>query len=79
METEINASSERRINKPRIGRYLADLKIWNLRMQKNLNIEKVSECIHSQKYIFDIFTVVNLQNNFTEHDLYLIFGIKTHS
>jgi len=34
METEINASSERRINKPRIGRYLADLKIWNLRMQK---------------------------------------------
>jgi len=51
-------------------------------MQKNLNIEKITfkvvqmkpiaMHINSQKYIFDIFTVGNLQNIFMEHDLYLI-------
>ncbi len=58
------------------------LKIWNLGVQKNLNIEKIafkviqmkSLAMHitNQKLSFDIFTVGNLQNNFMEHDLYLI-------
>ncbi len=58
------------------------LKIWNLRVQKNLNIEKItfkvvqmkSLAMHitNQKLSFDIFTVGNLQNIFNEHDLYLI-------
>ncbi len=55
------------------------LKIWNLRVQKNLNIEKVAfkvvqMILHitNQKLCFDIFTVGNLQNIFMEHDLYLI-------
>ncbi len=52
------------------------LKIWNLRVQKNLNIEKIAfkvvqmkflaMHITNQKLSFDIFTVGNL------HDLYLI-------
>ncbi len=51
-------------------------------MQKNLNIEKITfkvvqikflaMHITNQKCSFDIFTVVNLQNIFMEHDLYLI-------
>ncbi len=60
----------------------AILKIRNLRVQKNLNIEKIafkvvqmkSLAMHitNQKLSFDIFTVGNLQNIFVEHDLYLI-------
>ncbi len=68
-----------------IGQYL---NIWNLRVQKNLNIEKIifkvvqmkflSMHINNQKLRFDIFTVRNLLNIFTEHDLniLMIFGIK---
>ncbi len=62
-----------------IGQYL---KIWNLRVQKNLNISKIvfkvvqmkSLAMHitNEKISFDIFTVGNLQNIFMEHDLYLI-------
>ncbi len=57
------------------------LKIWNLRVQKNKNIQKIafkvqikSLAMHitNQKLSFDIFTVGNLQNIFMEHDLYLI-------
>ncbi len=58
------------------------LKIWNLREQKNLNIEKITfkvvqmkflaMHITNQKLSFDIFMVINLQNIFMEHDLYLI-------
>ncbi len=57
------------------------LKIWNLRVQKNLNIEKITfkvvqmkflaMHITNQKLSFVIFTVGNLQN-IMEHDLYLI-------
>ncbi len=68
-----------------IGQYL---KIWNLRVQKNLNIEKITfkvvqmkflaMHITNQKLSFDIFTVGNLLNIFMEHDLniLMIFGIK---
>ncbi len=68
-----------------IGQYL---KIWNLRVQKNLNIDKIAfkvvqmkflaMHITNQKLSFDIFTVGNLQNIFMEHDLniLMIFGIK---
>ncbi len=62
-----------------IGQYL---KIWNLREQKNLNIEKIifkvvqmkfsAMHITNKKLSFDIFTVRNLQNILMEHDLYLI-------
>ncbi len=92
-EIEIYTSSESRINKlsidvwfVRIGQYLVVFKynylnIWNLRVQKNLNIEKIafkviqkSVAMHitNQNLSFDIFTVGNLENNFMEHDLYLI-------
>ncbi len=57
-------------------------KIWNLRAQKNLNIEKIAfkvvqikflaMHIAKQKWSFNIFTVRNLQNIFMEHNLYLI-------
>ncbi len=57
-----------------IGQYL---KIWNLRVQKNRNIEKIifkvvqmkflAMHITNQKLSFDIFTVENLQNVFMEH------------
>ncbi len=50
------------------------LKIWNLRVQKNLNIEKIifkvvqikflAMHITNQKLSFDIFTVGNVQNIF---------------
>ncbi len=59
-----------------IGQYL---KIWNLRVQNNLNIEKIafkvvqikSLAMHitNQKWSFDIFMVRNVQNIFMEHDL----------
>ncbi len=58
------------------------LKIWNLRVQKNLNIEKITfkviqmkflaMHITNQKLSFDIFTVENVQNIFMEHYLYLM-------
>ncbi len=80
-ENEIYTSSESWINKLMIGQYNY-LKIWNLRVQKNLNIEKIAfkvvqmkflvMHITNQKLSFDIFTVGNLQNIFMEHDLYLI-------
>ncbi len=59
-----------------IGQYL---KIWNLRVQKNLNIEKIifkvvqikflAMHINNQKLSFDIFTVENI---FIEHDLNIL-------
>ncbi len=60
--------------------------IWGCK--KNLNIEKITfkvvqmkflaMHINNQKLSFYIFTVWNLQNISTEHDLYIlmIFGIK---
>ncbi len=58
------------------------LKIYNLRLQENLNTEKIAfkvvqtKClamhITKQKWSFDIFTVRSLQNIFMERDLYLI-------
>ncbi len=58
------------------------MNIWNLRVQKNPNIEKfpfkvvqmklLAMHITNQKLRFDIFTVVNLLNIFMDHDLYLI-------
>ncbi len=58
------------------------LKIWNLRVQKNQNFEKIAfkvvqmkflaMHITNQKLSFDIFTIGNLQNIFMGHDLYLI-------
>ncbi len=62
------------------------LKIWNLRVQTNLNIEKIAfkvvqikflaMYITNQKWSFDIFTVIHLQNIFMEHDILMSFGIK---
>ncbi len=58
------------------------MNIWNLRVQKNLNIEKIAfkvvqmkfltMHITNQKLSFYIFTVGNLLFMFMEHDLYLI-------
>ncbi len=58
------------------------LKIWNLRGQKNLNIEKIAFKVVQIKFLamhftnqklgFAIFTVGNLQNMFMEHNLYYI-------
>ncbi len=61
--------------------------MWNPRVQKNLNIEKIfifiliafkvvqmkflAMHVTNQKWSFNIFTVGNLQNIFMEHDLYL--------
>ncbi len=70
-----------------IGQYFAEIQLFeNLRLQKNLNIDKIAFKIVQMKsfatyyeydiftvYIyFDIFTVEHLQNIFMEHDLYLI-------
>ncbi len=83
-EIEIYTSSESGINNisidvwfVMIGQYL---KIWNLRVQKNLNIEKIifkvvqikflAMHITNQKITFDIFMVRNVQNIFVEHNLY---------
>ncbi len=44
------------------------LNIWNLRVQKNLNIQKIAFKVVQIKFLamqsFDIFTVGNLQNIF---------------
>ncbi len=66
-----------------IGQYNSYLKIWSLRVQKNLNIEKISfkvvqnkslsMHITNQKLGLDIFMVGNVQYVFMEHDRYLIF------
>ncbi len=68
-----------------IGQYL---KIWNPRMQKNLNIDKIifkvvqmkflAMHINNKKLSFDIFMVGNLQNIFMEHDLNNILMIFWH-
>ncbi len=66
-----------------IGQYLAEIQLFvNLRVQKNLNIEKITfkvvqmkflaMHITNQKFSFGIFMVGNLQNIFMEHNLYLI-------
>ncbi len=53
-----------------------------MRVQKNLNIEKITFKVAQMKFLamhianqklsFKIFTVGNLQKIFMEHDLYLI-------
>ncbi len=58
------------------------LKIWNLRVQKNLNTEKITFKVVQIKFLamditkqnlsFDIVTIWYLQNIFIEHDLYLM-------
>ncbi len=58
------------------------MNIWNLRKQKNLNIEKIifkvvqmkSLAMHitNQKLSFYIFTVGNVLNIIMEHNLYSI-------
>ncbi len=65
-----------------IGQYL---KIWNLRVQNHLNIEKIifkvvqmkflAMHITNQKLSFDIFTVEHLH----ELNILMIFGIKEKS
>ncbi len=64
------------------------MKIWNLRVQKNLKSEKIIFKVVQMKFLamhitnhklsFDIFTVGNLLNIFMEHDLniLMIFVIK---
>ncbi len=52
-------------------------KICNQRVKKEIEILrkshlKLSKCQNNQKLSFDIFTVLNLQHIFMEHDLYLI-------
>ncbi len=76
------SSPESWINKLSNDVWFVKMKIWNLMVQKNLNIEKIAfkfvqmkflaMHITNQKLSFDIFTVGNLQNIFMEHDLYLI-------
>ncbi len=58
------------------------LNIWNLRVKRNLNTEKVAFKVFQIKFLamhitnqilgFDIFTVINVQNISMEHDLSLI-------
>ncbi len=66
-----------------IGQYLAEIQLFeNLRMLKNLNIEKIifkfvqikSLAMHvtNQKLSFDMFTVESLQTIFMEHDLNIL-------
>ncbi len=66
------------------------LKIWNMRVQKHLNTEKIifkvvqmklAMHLTNLKLSFCIFTVVHLQNIWMEHDLniLMIFGIKEKS
>ncbi len=66
-----------------IGQYLAEIQLFeNLRVQKNLNIEKITFKVVQMKFLamhitnqkirFYIFTVGNSLNIFMEHDLYLI-------
>ncbi len=83
---EICASFERWINNISIDVWFGQyLKIWNLRVQKNQNIEKIIFKVVQIKFLamhitnktlsFDIFTAGNI---FMEHDLniLMIFGIK---
>ncbi len=68
-----------------IGQYS---KIWNLRVQNNINIEKIifkivqikflAMHITNKKFSLDIFTVGNVLNIFMDHDLniLMIFDIK---
>ncbi len=59
------------------------MKIWNLRVQNNLNIEEIAFKIVQMNFLameitypklsFDIFMVGNLQNILMEQDPYLIF------
>ncbi len=67
----------------KIGLYLVEIQLFeNLRMQKNLNIEKIifkdvqikfsAMHITNQILSFDIFTELHLLNIIMEHDLYLI-------
>ncbi len=70
-----------------IKQYLAEIQLFeNLESEgakKKLNIEKIafkvvqmkslSMHITNQKLSSNIFTVVNLQNIFMEHDIYLTF------
>ncbi len=69
----------------RIRQYFAEIQlfgIWNLRVKKNLNTEKVAFKVFQIKFLamhitnqilgFDIFTVINVQNISMEHDLSLI-------
>ncbi len=70
----------------RIGPYLAEIQLFEYLesegAKKNLNIEKIAfkvvqmkflaMHITNQKLSFDVFTLINLQNIFMEHDLYLI-------
>ncbi len=90
LEIEICTSLLNKLNKLMHGLFGNDhiwlrynyLKIWNLRGQKNLNIEKITfkvvqlkfleMHITNQKITFDIFTVGHFQNIVKEHDLYLI-------
>ncbi len=65
-----------------LGYYNIWLKIWNVRVQRNLNIEKIAFKIVQMKFLamyitnqklrFNIFTVGNLPNIFMEHDLYVM-------
>ncbi len=58
------------------------MEIWNLRVQKNLNIEKISFKVVQIKFLamhiinkklsFDIFMVRNVLNIFMEHDLNIL-------
>ncbi len=67
----------------RIRQYLVEIQLFeNLRMQNNLNIEKIifkdvqikfsAMHITNQILRFDIFTELHLLNIIMEHDLYLI-------
>ncbi len=61
------------------------LKIWNLRVHTNQNIEKIVFKVVQIKFLamhityknfsFDIYTVRRLQNIFMEHYLYLILHV----
>ncbi len=66
-----------------IGQYLAEIQLFeNLRMQKNLNIEKIAfkvvqmkflaMHITNQNFYFDIFMEGYILNIFMEHDIYLL-------
>ncbi len=65
----------------RIGQY-EKIYIWNLTVQKNLNIEKIAFKVVQMKFLamhiaytkinLYIFTIGNLLNIFKEHDLYLM-------
>ncbi len=92
LKIEIYTASESWINKlsidvwfVMIGQYLVEIQlfeIWNLRVQKNIYIEKIAFKVVQMKFLamhityqklsFDIFTVGTLQNIFMEHDLYLM-------